>query len=106
MDAIEINVGGCIFTTSLNSLTKYNDSVFCKMVNGTHPIGKDKNNLPFIDRSPILFEYILQYLRTDQLDLHKLTNDQTVSLYKALLNEARFYNLKTMIFFLENKIRN
>lgn len=50
MDAIEINVGGIIYTTSLNTLTKYPDSIFAKMVNGSHPYGRDKNsNLTFLN---------------------------------------------------------
>lgn len=140
MDAIEINVGGCIFTTSLNTLTKHKDSIFTKMVNGTYPFGRDKNSkkkkyflfnfkiliyynlfklfkslllnfsifldLLFIDRSPELFSFVLQYLRADQLDDHKLMVDQKISLYKALLTEAKFFNLNAFIFYLESKIRN
>lgn len=45
MDALEINVGGRIFTTSLNTLTKFKESIFAKMVNGNHPFGKDKNSM-------------------------------------------------------------
>lgn len=44
MDAIEINVGGFIFTTSLNTLTKHKDSILAKMVNGIYPFGRDKNS--------------------------------------------------------------
>ncbi|RNA03722.1 BTB POZ domain-containing KCTD6 isoform X1 [Brachionus plicatilis] len=106
MDALEINVGGRIFTTSLNTLTKYRDSIFAKMVNGSHPFGKDKNNLLFIDRSPDLFTYVLQYLRAEQLDVHKLMADQKAALFKALLTEAKFFNLNAFIFYLESMIRN
>ena len=43
MNAIEINVGGCVYTTSLNTLTKFPDSIFSKMVVGSYPYGRDKN---------------------------------------------------------------
>ena len=42
MDAVEINVGGVVYTTSLNTLTKYPDSVLYKIVSGSMPCGKDK----------------------------------------------------------------
>lgn len=63
-------------------------------------------DLLFIDRSPELFTYVLQYLRAEQLDIHKLMADQKASLYKALLIEAKFFNLNTFVFYLESMIRN
>lgn len=53
MDAVEINVGGVVYTTSLNTLTKYPDSVLYKIVSGSMPCGKDKKgtfccNISFI----------------------------------------------------------
>ena len=44
MDAIEINIGGILYTTSMNTLTKYPDSVLTKIISGTIPYGKDKNS--------------------------------------------------------------
>jgi hypothetical protein len=44
MHAVDINVGGCVYTTSINTLTKFPESILAKIVNGTLPYGKDKNS--------------------------------------------------------------
>ena len=44
MDAFQINVGGFIYTTSINTLSKYPNSILYKIVTGEMPTGKDKNS--------------------------------------------------------------
>jgi hypothetical protein len=45
-----LNVGGYIFTTSLSTLQKYEDSMLAVMFSGRHDIVKDENGHYFIDR--------------------------------------------------------
>ena len=59
----------------------------------------------FIDRNGTLFEYILEYLRTDCLSLHKLNKKYWTNLYESLLSEAKFFNLESLIVYLEQKIK-
>lgn len=59
----------------------------------------------FIDRNGTLFEYILEYLRTDCLSLHKLNKKYWTNLYESLLNEAKFFNLESLVVYLEQKIK-
>ena len=49
-NVISLNVGGYIFTTSLSTLLKYEDSMLAVMFSGRHDIVKDENGHYFIDR--------------------------------------------------------
>lgn len=63
---IELNVGGTKFTTSLTTLLRYK-SMLATMFSGRHDAAKDENGRYFIDRDPILFRYILDFMRSDIL---------------------------------------
>ena len=64
-DHIVLNLGGVRFETLRSTLCKYDDSMLAAMFSGRHakplPIGKD--GVCFLDRSPVLFAIILEYLR-------------------------------------------
>lgn len=49
-NVISLNVGGYLFTTSLSTLQKYEDSMLAVMFSGRHEIVKDENGRYFIDR--------------------------------------------------------
>ena len=49
---------------------------------------RDQNGAYLIDRSPILFEHVLNYLRTNKLIY------ETQQQLQAILLEAEFYNLQ------------
>ncbi|KAJ4458043.1 putative K+ channel tetramerization subfamily protein [Paratrimastix pyriformis] len=63
-DVITINVGGRVFTTLKQTLLTQEDSMLAAMFSGRHPITKNAEGMPFIDRNPDIFEKILDYLRT------------------------------------------
>jgi len=66
-DIIELNVGGTVFTTYLQTLTKIPESMLAAMFSGRFPLNKDSTGRIFIDRDPRIFRYILTYLRSGEL---------------------------------------
>ena len=90
---VHIDVGGCIYTSSLETLTKYSESRLSKMFNGTIPIVLDTlKQHYFIDRDGKLFRYVLNFMRTDRVSLPQSFDD-----FDALLEEAKYYDLEQMI---------
>ena len=108
-DVIALNVGGVIYTTLRKTLTKYSDSHLAQMfrasivaieVDGVdvfNPCGaqdtptvppQDSHGNHVIDRDGELFRYVLNFLRTGQLNLP----DGFVHT-DALIAEADFYNI-------------
>ena len=86
---IELNVGGHYFTTSLSTLLYESGSVLSNMFTGNIRVAKDSRGRYFIDRDGVLFRFVLDYLRNNNLTLP--TNfDET----ERLLVEAEFYRLK------------
>ena len=86
---VHIDVGGTIFTSSLETLTRYPDSRLSKLFNGTIPIVLDAlKQHYFIDRDGKLFRYILNFMRCGTLALP----DHFTEL-PALLEEARYFEL-------------
>ncbi|KAI3388461.1 hypothetical protein SNEBB_009642 [Seison nebaliae] len=69
MNALTINVGGRKFTTTMNTLIKYTKSHLYNIVMRQVPCGVDPNNRIFIDRDPDVFNLVLQFLRTNKLEI-------------------------------------
>jgi hypothetical protein len=97
---VHIDVGGCIYTSSLETLTKFGDSRLSKMFNGTIPIVLDTlKQHYFIDRDGKAFRYILNFMRTGKLSLPSNFDD-----FETLLEEAKYYQLNEMIKQIEVKL--
>ena len=62
-----LNVGGSKYTTTLSTLTKYQDSMLGAMFSGRHALVQQEDGSYFIDRDGESFRYILMYLRDDRL---------------------------------------
>jgi len=90
-DRMRLDVGGAIFVTSRATLTRYSDSFFGKLVDGSLPAPPSGEPL-FIDRDGTNFRYILNFLRDGRLPLSTMS----VQLRKELLQEAEFYQLGTL----------
>jgi hypothetical protein len=89
---VHIDVGGCTYTSSLETLTKYNESRLSKMFNGTIPIVLDTlKQHYFIDRDGKLFRYILNFMRTGRVSLPLSFDD-----FDGLLEEAKYYEIDLM----------
>ncbi|XP_044271849.1 BTB/POZ domain-containing protein KCTD9 [Tribolium madens] len=104
-DWVTLNVGGKYFTTSKSTLTtKEPDSMLARMFAGDEdgylftPSNIDKNGAFLIDRSPLYFEPIINYLRNGQLIYDGNINPE------GILEEARFFGIESIIPTLEQII--
>ncbi|XP_018651899.1 putative potassium channel tetramerization domain-containing [Schistosoma mansoni] len=90
---VHIDVGGTLYTSSLKVLTKYPNSILGKMFNGTIPIVLDTMKQHyFIDRDGVLFRHVLNFLRTNKVNL-----DPNFTEFDQLVEEATFYGLDEMV---------
>lgn len=86
---VHIDVGGTIYTSSLETLTKYPDSRLAKLFNGTIPIVLDSlKQHYFIDRDGDMFKHILNFMRNSKL----LLSDEFTEI-DLLLEEARYFEI-------------
>jgi len=89
---IHLNVGGKIFATTLETLTRDPNSMLGAMFSGLYRSKKDRNGAHFIDRDGKLFRYILNYLRDGSVELsHELQE------LRQILVEAQFYQIQGLI---------
>ncbi|XP_013386138.1 BTB/POZ domain-containing protein KCTD9 [Lingula anatina] len=101
---ITLNVGGRLFTTTRSTLTgKETDSMLARMFAdegaSSWQSSVDEHGAYLIDRSPIYFEPILNYLRHGQLILDKNINPQGV------LEECKFFGITSLVEQLEAIVR-
>jgi len=95
---VHIDVGGKIYTSSLDTLTKFPDSRLSKMFCGGIPIVLDTlKQHYFIDRDGGMFRHILNFMRTGRPILPE--NFQHVDL---LLEEAKYFELPELVLYLES----
>lgn len=96
---ITLNVGGTYFVTTKGTLKKEPKSFLCRLascqddVDQLNELGsdRDESGAYLIDRSPVYFEYVLNYLRTNKLIY------ETSSQLQGILLEAEFYNIQSLI---------
>jgi len=95
---VHIDVGGKIYTSSLETLTKFPDSRLSKMFSGGIPIVLDTlKQHYFIDRDGGMFRHILNFMRVGHPVLPD--NFQHVDL---LLEEAKYFELHDLVLYLES----
>lgn len=100
MEWVHLNVGGKLFATTVSTLT-HSNSMLARMF--THgevewQSAVDETGAYLIDRSPMYFEPILNYLRYGQLVLDKNVSPEGV------LEEAKFFGLTSLMEQLEDII--
>lgn len=89
---VSLNVGGTIFTTSINTLTKYPSSMLGVMFGGRFSSFRDEVGRYFIDANGEMFKYILDFLRRNKLSVpHNFDN------YEALLSEAEYFQIQPLV---------
>ncbi|XP_041375103.1 BTB/POZ domain-containing protein kctd15-like [Gigantopelta aegis] len=90
---VHIDVGGTIYTSSLETLTRFSDSKLARMFNGNVPIVLDSlKQHYFIDRDGKMFRYVLNYLRCQRVMLPEQFSD-----FEQLYEEAKYYELTGMM---------
>uniref|UniRef100_A0A0N4ZK58 BTB domain-containing protein n=1 Tax=Parastrongyloides trichosuri TaxID=131310 RepID=A0A0N4ZK58_PARTI len=89
-DVIRLNVGGTVFVTSRTTLTWLPDTFFTALLSGRIDSVRDNDNSIFIDRDPLLFRIILNYLRTKHVEIENVD-------INALKHEASYYNITPLV---------
>ncbi|CAL8069191.1 unnamed protein product [Calicophoron daubneyi] len=89
-EIVNLNVGGRRFSTSRNTLLWNRNSFFTILLGGHLPSCRDETGAYFIDRDPDMFNVILNYLRTNELNLSGVD-------VATLKNEALFYGLDSLV---------
>ncbi|CAF1154491.1 unnamed protein product [Adineta steineri] len=93
-NVIDLNVGGCRYTTSLSTLRKYEDSLLAVMFSGRYDLIKDEHGNIFIDRDGTHFGHILNYIRCDQMPPESIALN--------VLREAELFCINSLIGKLES----
>ncbi|XP_015755059.1 PREDICTED: BTB/POZ domain-containing protein kctd15-like isoform X1 [Acropora digitifera] len=89
---MNLNVGGFVYTTTLNTITRDPNSMLGRMFSGRQEIAKDSKGNYFIDRDGSLFRHVLNFLRTWELCL-----PQPFDEFEQLRAEADFYQVGDLI---------
>jgi len=89
-DIINLNVGGTKFSTSRQTLTQIQDTFFTGLLSGRIHTFKDDDGAIFIDRDPLLFRHILNYLRNRSLSFEEVN-------LKDLRSEAEYYGIAPLV---------
>lgn len=89
---MRLSVGGTKYQTALSTLTSETSSMLAAMFSGRHTIEQDEEGRYFLDRDGKLFNYILNYLRNNELILN---GDEF--LINSLLREAEYFQLDSLV---------
>ena len=90
---VKLNVGGVLFTTTVQTLTKDPDSMLAAMFSGRFPMKPAEDGTFFIDRDGTYFRYILNYLRDGQLSL-----PEGATFFEEIEAEAEFYQIQGILY--------
>lgn len=104
-DTINLNVGGELFTTRLETLQLVPDSLLGKMFEDNSAYGKlprDKNGVVFFDRDPKAFSSVLDYLQRGGRVIGPPESD---ALLARVRDEADYFGLVGMVDELDKEMR-
>lgn len=101
---IKLDVGGHMFSTSLDTLQRDSDSMIAVMFSGRHNLYKSEDGSYFIDRDGTYFRYILNYLRGGISLPSELPDDQAI--LRELHREADYFQLKNFKELIEGAMGN
>jgi hypothetical protein len=102
-EAFKINVGGRSFTTLKTTLER---SPFLATMLSSHWAESvcRVDGVPFVDRSPLLFEHILDFLRSSAPPIFwTRTNGFDLPLYASLLREAEYFQIEALTTWIRNE---
>jgi hypothetical protein len=99
-EVVSINVGGTVFTTTVETLRQEQGSMLDVMFSGRFHLGTDREGNYFLDRDGEAFGYILSYLRTGTLP-----EDISAMTLRRLKVEADYYGLDTLLSCLERGVK-
>ena len=101
---VKLNIGGRLFSTSIDTLTKQ-DNMLRAMFSGRIDVSTDSDGYIVIDRCGRHFEFILNYLRDEDVQgVAYYLDDKSELDMHDLLKEAKFYCIQPLINLIEQKI--
>lgn len=86
---VELNVGGTHYTTSLDTLTKYEGTMLASLFSGRFTVVQDQAGRYFIDADGEHFKYILNYLRYGEIPPGNVANE--------VYREASYFGLQGLM---------
>jgi len=98
---IQLDIGGCFFSSTVETLTNVPDSHLGRMFSGRFPLEFTKDGRVFIDRDGTHFRHILNFLRDPQNWVFTWKDKQLID---ELRTEARFYGLEDAMFKKNNRV--
>lgn len=92
---VVLDVGGDKYSTSVETLTRENNSFFTAMFSRQWELERDPvDKSIFIDRDGKIFTYILEYLRTEVVSKEVMANE---TLRQRLILETRYFHLYSLL---------
>jgi hypothetical protein len=91
---VNLNVGGVRYTTSLETLGRFPDTVIGCMFSGRHALPKGEDGYIFIDRDGMHFRHILNFLRSPE-DYKVEVGGADV---RELQCECKYYGIDELMF--------
>jgi hypothetical protein len=96
---IKFNVSGQHFATKRSTLNSVPDTLFHKVVNGN---GLNLKEAVFFDRSPCVFQAILDFLRTKTINYRAFNKYELIELYQ----EADYYEVEEIANYLRERTKD
>jgi len=99
-NTIKLNVGGHIYQTSLETLTKYRGSLPADMFSACFDLKQGNDGCYFIDRDGTHFRHILNYLRSGTAPVLSVLKTDA----EEILREAEYYGLVGLVKAINNEL--
>lgn len=97
-DRIKLNIGGKLFTTSVNTILTIRDSFLARLIES----GKvDLKEELFFDRTPKVFPLILNFYRYKKIEYKKLSKNDLI----LLKDDAEYFAISEISNFLTEKLK-
>jgi len=90
---IKLDVGGTVFATTMSTLTSAPNTFFAAMFSGRFLVKPTEDGAYFVDRDPLVFRYILNYLRGETPNVALLSKIEL----EQLRADASFYHVEGLL---------
>lgn len=98
---VHLNVGGTFYTTTWSTLLRVPNTYFHAMHN-SNQWGDSNDSTVFIDRDGSVFNYILNYMRDN--NLHSIQHCKNIELLTRLQTESQYYLLTDLSATIQERI--